>query len=208
MSWSTQYCTQDELKSYLRISTGSTADDAEIDFAREAASRAVDQAANRSFGLTSAEARHYTPFYDRRRGRWTIDVNDFPSTSTLAIVVDDDDDQTFDVTISTTAVRLYPFNAADVGRPYEKIIITSASTSAPIAGEGTVQVTAKWGWAAVPDAVVQATLLQASRIFSRRNSPYGIAGSPEVGSELRLLNKVDPDVDLILQPFKKRWGAV
>lgn len=210
MAWSTKYVSQDVLKNFLRISTGSTEDDAELDFVREAASRAIDQATNRQFGIVaSAEAREYTPHYDRRRARWTIDVDDFPSTSTLAIVVDDDDDQVFDdVTISSTAVRKYPFNAPDVGRPYTKLIINSGSTGVPVAGEGTCRVTAKWGWAAVPDTVVQACLLQASRFWARRFSPYGIAGSPDVGSELRLLSRVDPDVDLMLRPFTRYWGSV
>lgn len=209
MSWAPDYVTESQLKSYLRISTGSTQDDAELAFAITAASRAVDHACNRQFGIVgSAEARVYTPFYDRRRARWTVDVDDFPSTSTLAIAVDDDDDDVFDVTISTTAVRKYPFNAPDVGYPYTKLIINPASTSAPTSGEGTVQVTAKFGWSSVPDVVEQATLMQASRFFARRNSPYGIAGSPEIGSELRLLNKLDPDVDLALQSVKRRWAAV
>ena len=39
---------------------------------------------------------------------------------------------------------------------------------------------------------------EASRWFARRNSPYGIAGSPEMGSELRLLAKLDPDVAVML----------
>ena len=210
MAWSTKYVSQDVLKNFLRMSTASTEDDAELDFVREAASRAIDQSANRQFGIVaSAEARVYTPYYDRRRGRWTIETDDFPSTSSLAIGIDDDDDQVFtDHTISSTAVRLYPFNAADVGRPHTMLIVNSDSTGVPVSGEGTVQVTAKWGWAAIPDTVVNACLLQASRFWARRFSPYGIAGSPEIGSELRLLNKVDPDVDLMLQPFKRRWGAV
>jgi hypothetical protein len=64
-----------------------------------------------------------------------------------------------------------------------------------------VKVTALWGWTAVPVAVKQATLLQASRFFSRRHSPYGVAGSPELGSEIRLLARVDPDVGVSLRDY-------
>lgn len=53
----------------------------------------------------------------------------------------------------------------------------------------------------VPDAIKQACLIQASRIFSRKSSPYGIAGSPETG-ELRLLNSLDVDVQQLLAGFR------
>lgn len=60
----------------------------------------------------------------------------------------------------------------------------------------------------VPDSIKLACLLQASRFFIRREAPFGIAGSPEAGSELRLLAKVDPDVEVILGPYRSWWGAV
>jgi len=53
----------------------------------------------------------------------------------------------------------------------------------------------------VPTTVKQATLLQASRVFARREAPFGVAGSPDMGSELRLLEKVDPDVAVMLVPY-------
>lgn len=60
----------------------------------------------------------------------------------------------------------------------------------------------------IPAGVTQACLLQASRFFARRYSPFGIAGSPENGSELRLLSRVDPDVAVVLAPYRVWWGAV
>jgi hypothetical protein len=70
-----------------------------------------------------------------------------------------------------------------------------------------VEVRATFGWTAIPDLVISATLLQAGRFASRRDSPYGIAGSPDTGSELRLLDKVDPDVAVMLAPLTRWWGA-
>jgi hypothetical protein len=74
-----------------------------------------------------------------------------------------------------------------------------------MAGTGTaLAVTAKWGYAAaIPKSVIEANLLQASRLFSRRQSPYGVAGSPDLGGELRLLAKVDPDVAVLLARYVK-----
>lgn len=57
---------------------------------------------------------------------------------------------------------------------------------------------ASFGLVDVPAVVRQACLIQASRLFARKNSPYGIAGSPEAGSEMRLLDRIDPDVSALL----------
>lgn len=55
-----------------------------------------------------------------------------------------------------------------------------------------VRVTARWGWPAVPDAIAEATLLQASRLYRRKDSPEGVLGSAEWGA-IRV-SRLDPDV--------------
>lgn len=62
----------------------------------------------------------------------------------------------------------------------------------------------------VPATVKLATEMQASRWAKRRDAPFGIAGSPEMGSELRLLPKLDPDVEVLLngQGERTRYGTV
>lgn len=203
MAWAPDYVTATELKDYLRI--GDTDDDTEIGFAITAASRAVDHAANRQFGVTTLEARVYTPRYDKRRGRWTIEFDDVQNITGLLIDSDDDDDGVFDKSIDD--FRLIPFNAVDLSRPYEGVVVRPESSNLPVAAEGSVQVTALFGWTAVPSVVKQATLLQASRFFNRRNAPFGVAGSPDIGSELRLLQRVDVDVAVMLRPYIRWWGA-
>ena len=69
-----------------------------------------------------------------------------------------------------------------------------------------MQITANWGWNIIPSAIVNANLIQASRFLKRRDSPFGIAGSPEMGNEMRLLAKLDPDVMLLLQDYRLDWG--
>lgn len=59
----------------------------------------------------------------------------------------------------------------------------------------------------IPASVQLATLIQGSRLVSRRNSPYGVAGSPEMQSELRLLSELDPDVRELLRNDRVMWGA-
>jgi hypothetical protein len=64
---------------------------------------------------------------------------------------------------------------------------------------GRVRVTAKWGWPSVPDAVVQATILQAARLYRRRDSPQGVLGNAEWGA-IRV-SRLDPDVAALVWPF-------
>lgn len=202
MPWQPDYATTAELKAYVRVSD--SVDDAEIGFALAAASRSIDQFTNRQFGQTTSEDREYTACWDRHRSRWTIDIDD---TVTIAptVVFDDDDDQVFDQTI--TVIRMFPFNAPDVSFPFTKIIVDPDSAVIPTEAEGAVRVTALWGWAAVPTAIKQATLLQANRILKRRDAAFGVAGSPDIGSELRLLDKLDPDVAVAIRPYQRWWGA-
>jgi hypothetical protein len=52
-----------------------------------------------------------------------------------------------------------------------------------------------------------ATKIQASRLFIRRQSPFGIAGTPELGT-VRLSSRLDPDVEALIRPFRKMNGLV
>lgn len=196
MAWSPDYTSASDLKAYLRIDD--TLDDAQVGLAIAAASRAVDRHCNRQFGLLDAPAaRTYTARYDRGRGRWILPIDDLMTTTGLAV-------QTVTDTITDTITdwSLQPGNAAADARPWTRLVVTDAPF--PTADENGVTVTARWGWTTVPPAVQQATLLQASRLLKRRDAPFGIAGSPELGSELRLLAKVDPDVAVTLAAYQRR----
>ncbi|MEZ5411036.1 MAG: head-tail connector protein [Acidimicrobiales bacterium] len=192
MAWAPDYITASDLKSYLRITD--TDDDAELGFAITAASRAIDRAANRQFGVVgAAEERTYESRWDRRRALYVVEIDDLMTVSGLVITDENGD------TISTSDITLEPKKAAAEGRPWTQFTISSVTSE--------VVVEAIWGWSAVPTAIKQATLIQSSRLFARRNSPYGIAGSPDLGSELRLLAKVDPDVEVAIGPYRRWWAA-
>jgi hypothetical protein len=60
-----------------------------------------------------------------------------------------------------------------------------------------VQVLGKFGFAAIPAAVRQACLIQATRIYKRRDAPFGVTGSAEMGT-LQILGRIDPDVASLL----------
>lgn len=212
MAFMPDYCTVAELKAYLRI--GDTADDTQLGYAITAASRAIDQYCNRQFGVESTGvARIYTAEWIRDEYLYAIPVDDIMNLTGLTIKVDTVIPLTFDQTITT--YRMFPFNAAADQKPYTKILVTWDSTIFPIypimrsgLRLGHVQVTGLWGWTAVPTAVKQATLLQASRIFSRRESVMGVQGSSEFGSAEMVSRYVEPDVAMMLRQYRRYWGAV
>jgi hypothetical protein len=189
------YASLGDLKLALRIP-----DDDEnvlLQVALDAATSAIDDHCNRTFiASAGVSPRMFQPTRDR------VEVDDFFTTEGLIISVGG--------TVIPAAVEnvsagytLYPLNAEAQGEPYTSFQYTQFPSSAwPLyaaISRAKAIVTARWGYAAaVPAQVRQACILQASRIFARRLSPYGVAGSPDMGSELRILAKVDPDVAVLL----------
>jgi hypothetical protein len=69
------------------------------------------------------------------------------------------------------------------------------------AHEATVQVTGVYGWASIPKAIKQATLLLSLRQFKRYDSPLGVAGFGDIG--VVRVGRFDPDVESLVSPFRK-----
>jgi hypothetical protein len=69
-------------------------------------------------------------------------------------------------------------------------------------GQATVEVTGVFGFATVPIAVRQATVIQASRIYKRLDSPLGVAGISDIGI-MRVSNRLDPDVAQLVDPLRR-----
>ncbi len=193
MAWAPDYVTLAALKTYLRITD--TNDDADLSIAITAASRAIDDHCNRQFGkVAAAESRAYTARPDYERGVWVVDIDDLDDVIGLAVMV------------GTSAVTLYslePVNAVLKGKVWTQLVVSADSAVQPCGTANELTITGKWGWTVAPVPVGQAGRLQASRFFSRRNSPYGVAGSPDQGSELRLLSRVDPDVGVSLRGYRR-----
>ena len=68
----------------------------------------------------------------------------------------------------------------------------------------TVQVTAQWGWNAVPSDVNQACVLLAMRQFARLNAALGVVGFADMAITVRA---VDPDVRDLLNQYVK-FGVI
>lgn len=216
MPWQPTYTTLAELKSFARIPSSDTTDDAELNFAIEAASRAIDHHCGRQFGLVAAaEARFYTVRTSSEVGyagvspnrlRWAVDIDDLQTTTGLLIAIDSNLDGTFATTVVVASTTLLPLNAAPKNRPWQWLYLPRDVQNV-VTDEGAIRVTGRWGWTTVPTAIKQATLLQANRTFKRRDSWSGVAGSPEFGNELRLQSVIDPDVAVALENYRRHdWN--
>jgi hypothetical protein len=193
MAWAPDYVTLPALKTYLRI--GDTVDDADLAIDITAASRAIDDHCNRQFGkVVAAEARVYTPRPDYERGVWVVDIDDLDDVTGLAVLVGGS---------AVTSYTLEPVNAVVKGKVWTRLIISTDSSIQPTGEDNEAAITAKWGWTTSPVSVGHAARLQASRFHARRGSPYGVAGSPDQGSEMRLLARVDPDVGVSLRGYRR-----
>jgi hypothetical protein len=160
-----------------------------IDSAEEAIESYCDR---RFYQGGTADIRYYTA---DSAGYVLID-----DLSTLAsLKTDDDFDGVYETTWASTERVLAPYNAAADSRPYTKIEVSAAIDRTFPATPRGVQVTGTFGWPAIPDRIVQATLIQAQRFLKRaRSSPMAIESVRVDGTPIRLRNKLDPDVEVML----------
>jgi hypothetical protein len=196
MAWRPAYATKTELIAYLGGGTYSAGEQTSLDLACESASRVVDRFCGRQFGLLSAAtARLYTARWDADLSCHVAIIDDLMTSTGLVITSDG---------TTITDYTLYPLNAAGDGRPWTELLFGESVST--VLGE--LSVTAKFGWTTVPDTIHNATMLQAERLYKRKDAPFGIAGSPDMGSEQRLLSKVDPDVAVMLRDYRRQvWAA-
>ena len=191
------YCTLAQVKAALRIPSADTVDDALLEMAIESGSRAIDGYANRSFFSSGTAVRVFTP-----NDSFVTEIDDLISLTTLKTMTDDD--STFDTTWAATDYQLEPLNGRADGltSPYTSIRAVGDYLFSQFEQEATVQVTGVWGWAATPIAVTQATVIQASRIYKRLDSPLGVAGFGDIGI-MRVSSRLDPDVAQLVDPLRR-----
>lgn len=187
------YATLSQLKASLRITD--SVDDALLELAIEAASREIDSATERQFFPTNA-TRIYTP-----RDSYVVEIDDLTTLTTLK--TSSAADGTFDITWTASDYQLEPLNGLTGGItvPYTQIRAVGDYTFPIEGGEATVQVVGSFGFATAPTAIKQATVLLASRIFKRNDSPLGVAGFGDLG--VVRVSRLDPDVDAMIAPYKK-----
>jgi hypothetical protein len=178
-------------------------DDAVLEAVIEGVSRYIDLYCGRHFWKdTGATTRYYTA--EEPDWLW---VDDLVSVSSLA--TDSDGDRNYEDTWAEEDYDLWPYNAAAEGMPYMAISATpTGDSSFPVGVAKGVAVTGIFGWPSVPAPVKEACLLMAARLAKRKDAPFGVVGSADMGT-IQVIPKLDPDVAVLLAPYRRlRVGAV
>lgn len=136
-------------------------------------------------------------------------VDDISTVTGLIVKTDENDDGVYETTWTiNTDFELWPLNAAqDAAEPYAfwKIVALGGSSNRRFPlyeRRAGLQVTAKFGWPAVPKQIEEACILRATSILLRKDSPTGMLVQAEWGN--MRVPMFDPDVNAMLRPFIKR----
>ena len=204
LSTSTQptnvYTTLADVRNALQIED--SLDDNDIQAAILAASRMIDDYCQRGFyqegTLASPVVKYYTPV-----SPWYLEIDDLIQPTEIAsranqsgpfsTIWDLDND-----------VMYEPINNPEIGRPVTRLLAVRTYVF-PYFFPQTVKITGVWGYSSIPYEVELACKIQASRLFIRKQSPFGIAGSVELGT-VRLNSRLDPDVEMLLKTYRRNFG--
>lgn len=188
------YCTLGQLKDSARITDN--VDDALLELAIESASREIDRACERYFYNSGSATRIFAS-----RDSYVCEIDDLVSLTTLK--TDPEGDGNYTVTWGSGDFTLEPLNGYSGGieHPFTQIRARDTYLFPLENGEPLVEVTGTWGWSSVPTAITQATVILASRIYKRNDSPLGVAGFSDLG--VIRVGSIDPDVEALIHPYKK-----
>ena len=188
------YASLPELTSYMNAATD-TEDEPNLAISLNGASRHVDQFTGRRFWLDDEPVQRVF----RTKGRVhhlgegdMLIVDDIGATA--GVIVETWNGSSYDG-VSASSYELVPESDIDLGKPATGILFPGR----PVAHRK-LRVTAAWGWPSVPSEVKQATLIQAARLYQRKDSPNGVMGDANWG--LVRVPFMDPDVKALLQHLR------
>jgi len=187
------YATLTDVKNALRITDAM--DDSLLETAIESASRMIDGFTARTFYNAGTATR------------------DFAATDSINLIIDDaisvsevkaTDEKGSTYTIyGVNDYQLEPVNSRSDGLyfPYTGIRAVNTYSWPVVDQQALVRVTGVWGWAQIPTAIKQATIIQSSRLFKRLDSPLGVLGMGDMG-QIRVSRYLDPDVEQLAMPYR------
>lgn len=173
------YVTLKKLKGYEGVPD--EVDDEVLTDALASVSREIEGHTGRQFNTDDTASPRLYVVEDRR----VVLVDDFHTTDGLVVETDADGDGVFETTWTAADYQLEPLNGIVDGRPgwpYSTIRAVGVRVFPQSRHErATLRVTARWGWAEVPDPVRQACLILAAETAKLKDAPFGVAGYGDYG---------------------------
>jgi hypothetical protein len=194
------YTTLADVRNGLQIEDSN--DDTDIQAAILSASRMIDDYCQRSFyqegTLASPVIKYYSPV-----SPWYLEIDDLIEPTDIRSRANQIGafNTVWDL---DTDIMYEPVNNPELGRPVTRLLAIQTYVF-PYFFPQTVKITGVWGFKEIPYEVELACKIQASRLFIRKQSPFGIAGSVELGT-VRLTSRLDPDVEMLLKTFRRNFG--
>ena len=183
------YADSATLKRRMGIPDSDTTSDTDVADALDSASDDINRWTGRQFGqATVASERTF------RIGPSGVDIDDVWTTDGLIVA-----GASWTGTGNYTLEPVNGIRDGVPGWPYERLSAPYAGhpLSHPLMYGGNILVTAKWGWAAVPAAVVTACLLLAADDLKSKDAPFGVAGFGDYAIRIR----ANPKVEQKLRPY-------
>jgi len=187
-----------DLKALLGITD--TVDDVRINLACDAATQQLQAECDRTFIYdTTTSARVFVA------STWQeVEVDDFGTLTGLIVKTDDDEDGVFETTWASTDYQVEPLNGRLAGQSwaYTRLRAIESLYWPRNRDRALVQVTARWGWATVPNNVKQAALIQAATLFKSGDAPLGVAGFGDIGV-MRIRQALHPTAAALIAPYRR-----
>ncbi|MFE7797063.1 head-tail connector protein [Nocardia sp. NPDC057440] len=172
------YVTRAQLKQHLGIKDSDASKDDLLDIALDSASREIENHCERQFNqVGTASARVYPVI-----GRDLVLVDDIYTMDGFEIRIGEVGSG-FGSALSSDLFEVRPINGVVNGVPGWAFSRIKLSCYAPYTySTSRVEVTAKWGWQAVPAPVKEACLLIAAKNWKLQDAPLGVAGFKDFGT--------------------------
>lgn len=198
------YCTRNDVEADLGLAPNDPISAAKIDAAINAACRQIDGYTGRRF-WQDANVQSMQYYADNPMECATDDIS---TVTGLVVKVDTGDDGTFATTLTqTTNFLLLPINASRRTPvwPWDSLRIVDAGVSwfpTSASGRPGVQVTAKFGWPAVPDDVRKASIIQAVQLYRAGDAVFGGLSFGD-GAFIRVRDTLNPMAAALVEPYCK-----
>jgi len=154
--------------------------------ALDQATELINDDTGRNFAQRAGVAKTFTT-----TDYYKLNLPDF--TAITSVKVDDTDDGTFETTIASSGYEPGKTNDGDDGWPYSSILLMDRCWPANGRRTRRIEITADWGWPAIPAGINKACTILAARLGAREASAvFGVQSFGDEGAGAYVRTN-DPD---------------